>query len=126
MTPFPRTSPFGLCLVRTLLSLSLWLVGMIPAASAKEPFTLTSGDWAMVTPEHIEFLEKTPPDTPLEVLQSADWQDTLSSKQAYVEGFWMKFRLNNQSTAETFALGHYGEFLRAELQSGYDRHSQTD
>ena len=64
----------------------------------------------MVTPEHIEFLEKTPPDTPLEVLQSADWQDTLSSKQAYVEGFWMKFRLNNQSTATTFALGHSGEF----------------
>ena len=122
---FP-TSTFRPLLIQTLLGTCLLLVGVAPPASARQPFTLTSGDYQEITREHIEFLEGVSPDTPLEVLQSADWQDTLSSKQANVEGFWMKFRLNNQSTAETFALGHYGEFLRAELQSGYDRHSQTD
>jgi class 3 adenylate cyclase len=110
MTPFPRTSPFELCLVRTLLSLSLWLVAIIPSASAKEPFTLTSGDWAMVTPEHIEFLEKTPPDTPLEVLQSADWKKAPSSVQTLVEGLWMKFQVQNHLGKEQFVMGCYGNF----------------
>ena len=126
MTPLLHTSPNRLLLIRTFFCLGQLFAVLTSVTFAKDPFKLTTGDYQEITREHIEFLEGVSPDTPLEVLQSADWQDTLSSKQAYVEGFWMKFRLNNQSTAETFALGHYGEFLRAELQSGYDRHSQTD
>ena len=126
MTPLLHTSPNRLLLIRTFFCLGLLFAVLTSVTFAKDPFTLTSGDYQEITREHMEFLEGVSPDTPLEVLQSADWQDTLPSKQAYVEGFWMKFRLNNQSTATTFDLGHYGEFLRAELQSGYDRHSQTD
>jgi class 3 adenylate cyclase len=100
---FP-TSTFRPLLIQTLLGTCLLLVGVAPPASARQPFTLTSGDYQEITREHIEFLEGVSPDTPLEVLQSADWQDTLSSKQANVEGFWMKFQLQNQSASDLFGL----------------------
>ena len=83
---------------------------MSPSASAKEPFMLTSGDWAMVTPEHIEFLEMTPPHTTLEVLQSADWKETPSSVQTLVEGLWMKFQVQNHLANEQLVMGCYGKF----------------
>ena len=95
MTPLLHTSPNGLLLVRTFFCLGLLFVVLTSVTFAKDPFKLTTGDYQEITREHIEFLEGVSPDTPLEVLQSADWQDSLSNKQAYVEGFWMKFRFKN-------------------------------
>ena len=94
-------------LILALLALTLF---HIEPSTAKEPYILNTGDWQEITREHLQFLEGVPADTPLEALQSADWQDTLSSKQAYVEGFWMKLQLQNQSASELFGLGVAGAF----------------
>ena len=72
---FP-TSTFRPLLIQTLLGTCLLLVGVAPPASARQPFTLTTGDFQEITREHMEFLEGVPPETPLEVLQSTDWPNT--------------------------------------------------
>ena len=47
-------------LVLILLSISLSLFGKIPLAKAKQPYTLTSGDYQEISKEYIDFLEGVP------------------------------------------------------------------
>ena len=67
----------------------------IETATAQEPFIISSESLERIPPKHLNFLEGFDHDVPLETLENAEWTEKLMSAQSIVEGYWVRFVVQN-------------------------------
>ena len=78
----------------------------IETATAQEPFIISSEALEIIPPKPLNFLEGFDHDVPLETLENAEWTEKLMSVQSIVEGYWVRFVVQNNLTTSSIGLNH--------------------
>ena len=78
----------------------------IETTTAQEPFIISSESLEIIPPKHLNFLEGFDHDVPLETLENAEWTEKLMSVQSIVEGYWVRFVVQNNLTTNIIGLNH--------------------
>ena len=82
----------------------------IETATAQEPFIISSESLERIPPKHLNFLEGFDHDVPLETLEKAEWTETLIGAQSMVEGYWVRFVVQNNLATSSIGLMHNFNF----------------
>ena len=82
----------------------------IETATAQEPFILSSESLERIPVKHLNFLEGFDHDVPLETLENAEWTETLIRAQSMVEGYWVRFVVQNNLATSSIGLSHNFNF----------------
>ena len=74
--------------------------------SAQEPFVLDTTLLETIPPNNLTFLEGFNYDIDFEVLENAEWTNKLENVQSIVNGYWVKFIVNNNLKSNIIGLNH--------------------
>ena len=87
--------------------LYLIIIFLISSKSySQEPFIVTSESLEIIPNKHLSFLEGFDETVSFEDLELAEWSDGRLNPQSMVEGYWVRFTVKNDLSADKIGLSH--------------------
>ena len=70
------------------------------------PFTLNANDFETIPSKYLEFVEGFDQNTPFEKLLKLDWKRKLNNDQSFVNGYWVRFNVLNNTKKKNIGLSY--------------------
>ena len=70
------------------------------------PFTLNMEDFETIPSKYLEFVEGVDQNTPFEKLLKLDWKKKLNNDQSFVNGYWVRFSVLNNTNNKNIGLSY--------------------